>query len=81
MVPDLEASLSPSLTMKILGPENSIYRHETRLDKDFDVKLDFTEMKLVAVLKVSDASTIFHVSYFGKPRVLKVVCHLTIPVL
>jgi hypothetical protein len=60
--------------MTPLGPENTIYRDETGFDENFKIDIDFAEMELIAVLKESEASSIFHVNYNGGPRVLKVVC-------
>ncbi|OJD21069.1 hypothetical protein ACJ73_07592 [Blastomyces percursus] len=55
-----------------LGPENTIYRDETGFDENFKIAIDFAEMELIAILKESETSSIFHVNYNGKPRVLKV---------
>ncbi|PGG97366.1 hypothetical protein AJ79_09239 [Helicocarpus griseus UAMH5409] len=55
-----------------LEPANTVYRDETGFDENYKIDIDFVEMKLIAVLKESEPSSIFHVSYFDKPRVLKV---------
>ncbi|PGH31336.1 hypothetical protein GX50_05875 [[Emmonsia] crescens] len=55
-----------------LGPENTIYRDETGFDENLKIVINFAEMELIAVLKKSEVSCIFHVNYIGEPRVLKV---------
>jgi hypothetical protein len=54
--------------------EDTIYRDEVDFDKSFKIEIDFAKMEFEETLNVSGASSIFHVSYYGKPRVLKVVC-------
>jgi hypothetical protein len=49
--------------------EDTIYRNGVVPDKSFQIDINFAKME-----SVSGTSSIFHVSYYGKPRVLKVVC-------
>ncbi|KAK2807020.1 hypothetical protein FQN50_005594 [Emmonsiellopsis sp. PD_5] len=55
-----------------IGKEDTIYRDEAGFDDSFEVNIDFTKMEFKETLNISEASSIFHVSYYGKPRVLKV---------
>ncbi|EQL34060.1 hypothetical protein BDBG_00411 [Blastomyces gilchristii SLH14081] len=50
----------------------TIYREETGFDENLKIDINFAEMELIAVLKKSEVSWIFHVNYFGKPWALKV---------
>ncbi|KAJ6180961.1 hypothetical protein N7519_011422 [Penicillium mononematosum] len=54
--------------------EDTIYRDEVDFDKSFKIDIDFAKMEFEETLNVSGPSSIFHVSYYGKPRVLKVLC-------
>lgn len=58
------------------GPEGTIYRDEAGFDDTFKIEINFAQMRFVQELKTSKASSIFHVVYNDKPRVLKVVCLL-----
>ncbi|KKZ63789.1 hypothetical protein EMCG_01893 [[Emmonsia] crescens] len=58
-----------------VGPtrkEDTIYRDETGFDDKFKIHIDFARVEFVETLKDSEASSIFHVNYYGKPRALKV---------
>ncbi|KAJ5228089.1 hypothetical protein N7489_008797 [Penicillium chrysogenum] len=48
--------------------EDTIYRNGVVPDKSFQIDINFAKME-----SVSGTSSIFHVSYYGKPRVLKVI--------
>lgn len=61
------------MPIPILGPEKSIYRNEKGLDDVFKIKIDPPELTFVKLLNASPASSIFQVTYCGKPRALKVV--------
>lgn len=53
--------------------EDTIYRDEAGFDNNFKLNINFAEMEFEETLNVSEASSIFRVNYYGKPRVLKVV--------
>lgn len=57
-----------------IGPAGSIYQEETGFNKDLKIEIDPLKTKFIRELKASETSSIFHVNYNGKPRVLKVVC-------
>ncbi|KAL2374835.1 hypothetical protein BDBG_03331 [Blastomyces gilchristii SLH14081] len=52
--------------------EGTIYRDEAGFDDNFKLDINFAKMEFEETLNVSEASSIFHVNYCGKPRVLKV---------
>ncbi|CAP92260.1 hypothetical protein E8E15_004661 [Penicillium rubens] len=54
--------------------EDTIYRNGVVPDKSFQIDINFAKME-----SVSGTSSIFHVSYYGKPRVLKVFRNKTDP--
>ncbi|EFR03068.1 serine/threonine protein kinase [Nannizzia gypsea CBS 118893] len=54
------------------GPEGTIYAKENGFDPGFKIEIDPTKIEFINKLKTSKASSIFHVNYHGKPRVLKV---------
>ena len=54
--------------------EDTIYRDEAGFDDHFKIDVDFAKMEFKETLNISEASSIFYVSYYGKPRILKVVC-------
>ncbi|KAK2834926.1 hypothetical protein FQN49_006774 [Arthroderma sp. PD_2] len=54
------------------GPEGTIYAKENGFDPNLKVEIDPTKIEFIKELKASEASSIFHVNYHGKPRVLKV---------
>jgi hypothetical protein len=60
------------------GPEGTIYEREKEFDDNLRIEIDPTKIEFINELKRSEASSIFHVNYDGKPRVLKVVCALAI---
>ncbi|PGH30701.1 hypothetical protein GX50_06514 [[Emmonsia] crescens] len=55
-----------------IGKEDTIYRDEIGFDDHFKLDINFAKMEFKKTLNVSEASSIFHVNYCGKPRVLKV---------
>ncbi|OJD10962.1 hypothetical protein AJ78_08162 [Emergomyces pasteurianus Ep9510] len=55
-----------------IGKEDTIYRDEAGFDDNFKLDIDFAKVEFEETLNVSEASSIFHISYCGKPRVLKV---------
>ncbi|KAM5457632.1 hypothetical protein MaudCBS49596_000830 [Microsporum audouinii] len=55
-----------------LGPEGTIYEKENGFDDKFSIEIDSTKIQYIKELKRSEASSILHVKYGGKPRVLKV---------
>ncbi|EDN02433.1 predicted protein [Histoplasma mississippiense (nom. inval.)] len=55
-----------------IGKECTIYRDEAGFDDNFKLDIDFAKIEFEETLNVSEASSIFHVNYCGKPRVLKV---------
>ncbi|OJD14689.1 hypothetical protein AJ78_04980 [Emergomyces pasteurianus Ep9510] len=55
-----------------IGPAGTIYRDETGFNEDLRIAIDLAKMKFIKELNASDTSSIFHVNYDGKPRVLKV---------
>ena len=57
-----------------LGPEGTIYKEEKGFDSALRIDIDPVKIGFIAELKISEASSIFHVNYDGNPRVLKVVC-------
>lgn len=57
-----------------LGSEGTIYEKEKGFDDSLKIEIDPKKTKFIKELKKSEASSIFHVYYDGKPRVLKVVC-------
>jgi hypothetical protein len=60
------------------GPEGTIYEQEKGFDLALRIEINPTKIKFIQELKRSGASSIFHVNYYGKSRVLKVVCALTV---
>lgn len=62
----------------LLGPEGTIYEKEKGFDDSLRIEINPTKISFIKELKSSEASSIFHVDYEDKPRVLKVVCILTI---
>lgn len=56
------------------GPEGTIYEKENGFDGNLRIEIDPTKIKFINELNISEASSIFHVNYDSKPRVLKVVC-------
>ncbi|PGG99209.1 hypothetical protein AJ79_08639 [Helicocarpus griseus UAMH5409] len=52
--------------------EDTIYHDKTGFNDNFKLNINFKKMEFEEVLNVSKASSIFHVNYCGKPRVLKV---------
>ncbi|KAL1952988.1 hypothetical protein VTO42DRAFT_3784 [Malbranchea cinnamomea] len=54
------------------GPEGTIYERENGFDDNLRIEIDPAKIKFIKELKRSEASSIFHVNYEGKPRVLKV---------
>lgn len=57
-----------------LRKEDTIYRDEKGFDDRFKIDIDFAKMEFKEILNSSEASSIFYIHYFSKPRVLKVVC-------
>ncbi|KAK2807535.1 hypothetical protein FQN50_005403 [Emmonsiellopsis sp. PD_5] len=55
-----------------IGPAGTIYRDETGFNEDLRIEIDLAKMTFIKELHASEASSIFHVNYDGKPRVLKV---------
>ncbi|WEW61877.1 hypothetical protein PRK78_007374 [Emydomyces testavorans] len=55
-----------------VGKENTIHRDETDFDDSFKIDIDFAKMEFGESLNFSEASSIFHANYSGKPLVLKV---------
>lgn len=55
------------------GPEGTIYAEEQGFDADLRIEIDPIKIDFIALLKTSNASSIFHVRYDGDDRVLKVV--------
>ncbi|PGH35720.1 hypothetical protein GX50_01433 [[Emmonsia] crescens] len=55
-----------------LGSEGTIYEKEKGFDDSLKIEIDPKKTKFIKELKKSEASSIFHVYYDGKPRVLKV---------
>ncbi|EFR01074.1 hypothetical protein MGYG_04077 [Nannizzia gypsea CBS 118893] len=50
---------------------DTIYRDETGFDDSLKINIDFEKVEFVETLRSSEASSIFHVNYYGKARVLK----------
>ncbi|EEP81146.1 predicted protein [Uncinocarpus reesii 1704] len=54
------------------SPKGTIYETEKGFDASLMIEVDPIKIKFIGELKTSEASSIFHVNYNGKPRVLKV---------
>ncbi|KAL1999751.1 hypothetical protein VTN02DRAFT_4068 [Thermoascus thermophilus] len=54
------------------GSEGTIYEKEQGFDDELRIQIDPTKITIIKELKRSEASSIVHVNYDGKPRVLKV---------
>lgn len=66
----------PGHTDLVRGPEGTIYEKEEGFDGSLRIEIDPTKLKFIQELNISESSSIFHVSYEGKPYVLKVVSTL-----
>ncbi|KAE8153530.1 hypothetical protein BDV25DRAFT_127189 [Aspergillus avenaceus] len=55
-----------------LGPEGTIYEKEQGFDSTLRIDIDPAKLAFIQTLKKSEASSIFHVTYEGEHRVLKV---------
>ncbi|EEH03295.1 conserved hypothetical protein [Histoplasma capsulatum G186AR] len=55
-----------------IGRAGSIYQEETEFNKDLKIEIDPLKTKFIRELNASETSSIFHINYNGKPRVLKV---------
>ncbi|EER38046.1 conserved hypothetical protein [Histoplasma capsulatum var. duboisii H88] len=62
----------PGHTDLVRGPEGTIYEKEEGFDGSLRIEIDPTKLKFIQELNISESSSIFHVSYEGKPYVLKV---------
>ncbi|EEH19928.2 hypothetical protein PABG_02187 [Paracoccidioides brasiliensis Pb03] len=62
----------PRHTGLLRGPEGTIYEKEKGFDANLRIEIDPTKIRFIKELKRSEASSIFHVNYDGKPLVLKV---------
>lgn len=58
------------------GPKGTIYEKEKGFDDNLRIEINSTKIKFIKDLKSSETSSIFHVNYDDKSRVLKVVCVL-----
>jgi hypothetical protein len=67
-------AIMPTYVGVPLGTEGTIYEKEKGFDWSLTIDIDPKEIEFISELKRSEASSIFHVNYNGKPRVLKVVC-------
>ncbi|KKZ67226.1 hypothetical protein EMCG_07076 [[Emmonsia] crescens] len=55
-----------------IGKEGTIYCDEAGFDDNFKLNINFVKIEFEETLNISEVSSIFHVNYCGKPRVLKV---------
>lgn len=55
------------------GPEGTIYEKERGFDQKLRIEIDPAKITFIKELNRSKASSVFHVKYSDKPRVLKVV--------
>ncbi|EEH37665.1 hypothetical protein PAAG_08083 [Paracoccidioides lutzii Pb01] len=53
-----------------VAKEDTIYRDEAGFDDIFELDIDVAKMGFEETLDVSEPSSIFHVNYCGKPRLL-----------
>ncbi|KMP10195.1 hypothetical protein CIRG_09876 [Coccidioides immitis RMSCC 2394] len=60
----------PKAFVGLIKKANTIYG-ETGFDS-FKINIDFEKVEFVETLRSSEASSLFHISYCGKVRVLKI---------
>ncbi|EFW13358.1 conserved hypothetical protein [Coccidioides posadasii str. Silveira] len=62
----------PKTCVGSIRKADTIYRDERGFDDSLKINIDFEKVEFVKTLRSSEASSIFHINYYGEARVLKV---------